>query len=169
MDEDLIYIDTRNADHRDRSRTLVPARAVTVQRDPHPRVQYSPPPPIVPTGFSAPGFPIHTSVSYPQPTIFGSTPIYSPGPIYGQPPFMNQLGSLFGGLNLGDVISLGLEAFAAFKGLPAAPTPTEDVATDIANNVTFIGALAREFKLDKQLELGGRIAGRLAGGMLGAR
>jgi hypothetical protein len=83
--------------------------------------------------------------------------------MYGQP-FMGQLGSLFGGLNLGQVVALAADAFAAFKALPTAPVPTGDVATDVANDVLYQSALARELKVEKQIEFGGRLAWGLLGG-----
>ncbi|HEU4731288.1 MAG TPA: hypothetical protein VFT22_25515 [Kofleriaceae bacterium] len=151
-------MDTRNAvvrgdrDHRvPLSGTIVPTRVV----QPGPtgtRVAYAPPP----------------SVMYPPqfaPNWLGPAQMYAQGPIYAQPPLFGQLGSLFGGLNLGQVVALAADAFAAFKSLPAAPAPTGDVGTDIANDVLYQCALARELKLEKQIEFGGR----LAWGLLGAR
>jgi hypothetical protein len=61
-------------------------------------------------------------------------------------------------------VALAADAFAAFKALPTAPTPTGDVATDVANDVLYQSALARELKVEKQIEFGGRLAWGLLGG-----
>jgi hypothetical protein len=155
MDEDIYYVE-RNADTRDH-RVIRPG---TIVRAPHApttsRVGYAPP-------YSPP-----PAVMYPPqyaPQWFGSAPMYPQGPTYGQPPFLGQLGTLFGGLTLGQVVALAADAFAAFKSLPTAPVPTGDVATDVANDVLYQSALARELKVEKQIEFGGR----LAWGLLGAR
>lgn len=163
MDEEIYYVDTRNADPRDhrvgvgiRPGSMVPARTVTLTpASTASRVAYAPPPMAYPQG-------------YPPAPFFGPAPMYSPGPIYGQPPYAGQLGSLFGGLNLGDVVKLAADAFAAFKSLPAQPAPTGDVATDVANEVVYTAALAKDATTRKQIEFGGEIAGRLGRGLLGA-
>jgi len=166
MDEDLYFVDTRNADPRDhrviRPGSIVPARAVTVAPVSS-RVAYAPPPATVyPSTASYP--------QYPQAPFFGASPVYAPGPVYGQPWMggMGGLGSLFGGLNLGDVVKLAADAFAAFKSLPAAPVPTGDVATDVANTDVHIAALAKDAQTRKQIEFAGEIAGRFGRGYLGA-
>jgi hypothetical protein len=161
MDEDIYYVDTRNADPRDhrviRPGAIVPARAVALTpTSTSSRVAYAPPA-YVPPAYASPA-----SAMYP-PQFFGAAPVYSTGPMYGQP-FMGQLGSLFGGLNLGQVVALAADAFAAFKALPTAPVPTGDVATDVANDVLYQSALARELKVEKQIEFGGRLAWGLLGG-----
>ena len=155
MDEDVYFVDTRNADHR------VPARATVVRAPMAPpaatatRVTYVPPPQAVmyPAQYAPPA----------AAPWSGSGAMYSPGPIYGQPPWGNQLGGLFGGLGLGDLIKLGADAFAAFKSLPAAPAPTGDVPTDVANNVVYLTALAKDATDRKKFEYGGELASMLAG------
>jgi hypothetical protein len=161
MDEDIYYVDTRNADVRDhrvlRPGAIVPTRAVALTpTSTSSRVGYAPP------NYLPPVYPGSGSALYPS-QVFGPGPVYSQGPIYGQP-FMGQLGSLFGGLNLGQVVALAADAFAAFKALPAAPAPTGDAATDVANEVLYQSALARELKVEKQIEFGGRLAWGLLGG-----
>jgi hypothetical protein len=162
MDEDVYFVDARNADPRDhrviRPGPVIPGRAVAMTPT-STRVAYTPP--YVPP--QAVMYPPQYPAQYPA-QFFGPAPAYSQGPIYGQP-FMGQLGSLFGGLNLGQVVALAADAFAAFKTLPTAPAPTGDVATDVANDVLYQSALARELKVEKQIEFGGR----LAWGLLGAR
>jgi len=161
MDEDVYFVDTRNADHR------VPVRPGTVVRAPiappaatATRVTYSPPPQ------QAMIYPTQVGTQF-APQWFGPGPAYSPGPVYGQPPWTNQLGGLLGGMGLGDIIKLAADAFAAFKALPAAPVPTGDVSTDVANNVVYITALAKDASDRKKLEFGGELAGELAGGLSG--
>ena len=158
MDEDIYYVDTRNSDHRvgmgHRPGPIVPARTVTLTPASS-RVAYAP------VGYPPGG--------YPQ-QVFGPAVGYAQGPGYGQPygygqPFMGQLGALFGGLTIGDLANLVAQGFAAFKSLPVQPAPTGDVGTDLANDVLYQAALARELKLEKQIEFGGRVVG----GLLGAR
>src|SRR5262249_55666439 len=137
-----------------------PVRATTVIRPrpaemATPRVTYSPPPQTL-------IYPAQYGTQF-APSWWGQGPMYSPGPIYGQPPWTNQLGGLFGGLGLGDIIKLGADAFAAFKSLPAAPAPTGDVATDVANNVVYLTALAKDATDRKKFEYAGELAGGLAG------
>jgi hypothetical protein len=161
MDEDLYFVDTRNADHRViRPAPIVPARTVAVTPAPT-RVAYAPPPATVyPATASYPQ-------AYSQASFFGTPPVYAPGPVYGQP-WMGGLGGLFGGLNLGDVVKLAADAFAAFKSLPAAPAPTGDVATDVANMDVHMTALAKDAQTRKQIEYAGEIAGRFGRGFSGA-
>lgn len=157
MDQDLYFVDTRNADSRDHRvpvTTTVVRPAPTVLTPTATRVAYAPPP--------------QQAVMYPPqygtqfaPQWFGPAPVYSPGPVGA--PWMTQLGGMFGGLGLGDVIKLAADAFAAFKSLPAAPAPTGDVATDVANNVVYITALAKDATDRKKLEFGGELAGGLTG------
>lgn len=155
MDEDVYFV-SRNADHR------VPARTTTVVRPaPQPaelatRVTYSPPPAAAPVIYPA-------QYGTPFAPPWGPGPTYSQGPIYGQPPWTSQLGGMFGGLGLGDIIKLAADAFAAFKSLPAAPAPTGDVATDVANNVVYMTALAKDATDRMKFEFGGELAGGLAG------
>lgn len=166
MDEEIYYVDTRNADPRDhrvgtgfRPGPLLPARTVTLTPASTSRVAYPPA-----------GYPPVGPMAYPQPQVYGPAPVYAPGPAYGYhhgygQPFMGQLGAMFGGLTLGDLACMVAQGFAAFKSLPAQPSPTGDVGTDLANDVLYQAALARELKLEKQIEFGGRVVG----GLLGAR
>lgn len=175
MDEDVYFVDTRNAgDHR------LPVRPPTVVRAPvasvvptGTRVTYSPPPQqamIYPAQYGTSFAPSFGPQVAPQ-FWGGGTPVYSAPPIFGQPGWMNQLGGLFGGLGLGDLIKLGAEAFAAFKSLPAAPAPTGDVGTDVANNVVYLTALAKDAtdrrKFDYIGELATGLAGRVGWGLGG--
>jgi hypothetical protein len=156
MDEDVYFVDTRNADR------LI--RPTTVVRTPHPvvatpaasatRVTYSPPPQAV-------VYPAQYGNQF-APQWSGSA-MYAPGPTYAQPPWASQLGGLFGGLALGDIIKLAADAFAAFKALPTAPTPTNDVGTDVVNAVTYLSVLAKDAADRKKVEFGGELAGGLTG------
>jgi len=166
MDEDLYFIDTRNADPREhrvvRPGTIVPARPVAVTPvATAPRFTYAAPPAY--TTAPTVAFP----PAYPQASFFGAAPVYSQPP-WMTNPWMGQLGALFGGLNLGDVVKLAADAFAAFKSLPAAPAPTGDVATDVANMDVHLTALAKDAQTRKQIEYAGTIAGRFGRGFLGA-
>jgi hypothetical protein len=161
MDEELYFIDTRNADPRDhrvvRPGTIVPARPVAVAPVTTPRFTYA-----APTTYAtapAMAFP----PSYAQASFFGAPPVYAQPP-WMTNPWMGQLGQLFGGLNLGDVVKLAADGFAAFKSLPAAPVPTGDPATDIANVDVHLTALAKDAQTRKQIEFAGTIAGRFGRG-----
>jgi hypothetical protein len=156
MDEEVYFVDTRNADARiHRPATVIRTPAAPRPAEMATRVTYSPPPPSV-------VYPAQFGTQFaPQWAAPGS--MYAPAPIYAQPPWMNQLGGLFGGLALGDIIKLAADAFAAFKSLPTAPTPTSDVGTDVANAVVYLTALAKDATDRKKFEFGGELAGGLAG------
>ena len=76
---------------------------------------------------------------------------------------MNQLGGFLGGMGLGDIVTLAADAFAAFKSLPTPPVPTSDVGTDVANNVVYLTALAKDASDRKKLEYAGELASGLVG------
>jgi hypothetical protein len=170
MEDELYFVDTRNADARDhrvvRPGTIVPARTVAVTPvAAAPRVTYAAPP----TYTAAPA--VAYPPSYPAASLYGPAPMYATGPAYANPwghPWTGQLGALFGGLNVGDLVKLAADAFAAFKSLPAAPAPTGDVGTDVANLDVHLTALAKDAQTRKQIEYAGTIAGRFGRGFLGA-
>jgi hypothetical protein len=156
MDEnaDIYYVDTRNADPRDhrvgivaRPGAALPARAVMVPPAGAPRVTYAGP----------------TSMTYPAASVYPQPPVYAQPPFYGQPPFTTTLGALFGGINIGQVIDLVGQGFAALKALPAAPASTGDVTTDVANLALYQRALAEHGKLDEQIRTGVHIVAKLLG------
>jgi hypothetical protein len=175
MDEaDIYYVDTRNADVRDlrvRPGTITPARAVvlpgTTTRE---RLTYAPPPPAWPPGaypnamFYPNSFWNAQNAMYAHPPVYAQPPMYGQPPVYGQPPFLGTLGALFGGVNIGQVIDLVGQGFAALKALPPAPSSTGDVATDIANLTLYQRALAEHGKLDEQIRTGVHIVAKLLGG-----
>ena len=171
MDEEMYFIDTRNADRIIRPTAIVPTRTVIGPASGGTRVYAGPaytPAAMTVAAPPAMTYPTTYPAGYPASPIYGpAAPVYSPGPIYGQPPFGGGFGGLFGGLNLGDVVKLAADAFAAFKSLPAQPVPTGDVATDVANGVVYTAALAKDATTRKQIEFGGEIAGRLGRGLMG--
>ena len=149
-DADIYYVDTRNSDHRvhgARPGTVTHTRAIAVPPGGTPRVIYAGP----------------TSMAYPNAPFYGQPPVYSQPPVYGQPPFMGTLGALFGGINIGQVIDLVGQGFAALKALPAAPSSTGDVTTDVANLTLYQRALAEHGKLDEQIRTGVHIVAKLLG------
>jgi hypothetical protein len=171
MDEDVYFVETRNADN---PRII---RPTTVVRERPPRVVAGPAASATPVMYSPPPaqtviYPAQPGPQY-APTWSAPSPMYAPGPIYAQPPWWNQLGGLFGAFGIGDLIKLGADAFAAFKSLPAAPVPTSDVATDVANSVVYMSALAKDATDRKKFEFAGELACGLTGrhgyGGFGAR
>ena len=150
---DVYYVDTRNADHRvNVVRPAPPARAIVVPPTPS-RVGWAQPATVYP----------NATTLYGQPTAYAQAPIYAQPPVYGQPPFLGMLGTLFGGINIGQVIDLVGQGFAALKALPTAPTSTGDVATDVANLTLYQRALAEHGKLDEQIRTGVHIVAKLLG------
>src|SRR4051812_48191 len=167
---DIYYVDTRNAprpgiDHRPgiaTSSSSAPARTMVVPTSAQ-RVTYAPgPAPGVMV--SAPGYPTSNMGFAPNPYYgYGQGPVYMQPPAYGQPPFLGTLGALFGGINIGQVIDLVGQGFASLKALPAAPSSTGDVATDVANMTLYQRALAEHGKLDEQIRTGVHIVAKLLG------
>ena len=172
---DIYYVDTRNApiparDHRPviaAPSAAAPGRTVVVPTSTQ-RVTYSPgPAPGVmvsnPT-WMPPSYPTSNMGFAPNPYYgYGQGPAYFQPPIYGQPPFLGTLGALFGGINIGQVLDLVGQGFAALKSLPAAPSSTGDVATDVANMTLYQRALAEHGKLDERIRTGVHIVAKLLG------
>ncbi len=90
---------------------------------------------------------------YVQPTQYGQPVVYA------QP--ASPLTALFGNMSAAQVIALAAEALAAFRSLPAAPVATKDIATDVANGITYDTALAQHAKTDEQIRTIGHLVGRL--------
>lgn len=158
MDEaEIYYVDTRNADPRDHRVNVVrpgtPTRAVVMPAATTSRVGWAQPATIYPS----------TTTAYGQPMPYAQAPIYAQPPVYGQPPFLGTLGALFGGINIGQVIDLVGQGFAALKALPSAPSSTGDVGTDVANLTLYQRALAEHAKLDEQIRTGVHIVAKLLG------
>lgn len=180
MEEEVYYVDTRNAPVRDHRPVLNPASSPTPARVVVPSSQrfwYVPGPGTTPTAtvtpptYSTP--PVYpTPPSYPAPNMgfapnpyygYGQGPAYFQPPTYGQPPFLGTLGALFGGINIGQVLDLVGQGFAALKSLPAAPSATGEVSTDVANMTLYQRALAEHGKLDEQIRTGVHIVAKLLG------
>lgn len=64
---------------------------------------------------------------------------------------MPQPQTYFGGLSLGEIISMAAQALAALQPLPAAPVATKEVETDVGNLVLYQTAIAQHAKRDEQL------------------
>jgi hypothetical protein len=176
---DIYYVDTRNAPVRDHRPGITsaspptPARAVMVPTGSQ-RVTYSPGPGpgwvtsnptwTPPTYSPPPSYPAPNMGFSPNPYYgYGQGPVYMQPPVYGQSPSLGMLGALFGGINIGQVIDLVGQGFAALKALPAAPSSTGDVATDVANMTLYQRALAEHGKLDEQIRTGVHIVAKLLG------
>jgi hypothetical protein len=88
-------------------------------------------------------------------------PVYTPPGYWNQGATPSLLGSLFGGMHAGQVISLVADALAAFRSLPAAPAPTAELTTDVANSVIYDKALAQHAKTDEQIRTIGHLVAKL--------
>ena len=166
-DGDVLYVE-RNADHR------VPARWRPVTVASGSRV-YNP----APTSYPSPAQVYPAVPSYPAPQTYAAPQVYpqnallGQNPIYAQPPYWGSpwggnignttLGQLFGGVNIGQLVDLVGQGFAAIRSLPAAPTSTGEIVTDVANLTTYQQALAEHGKLDEQIRTGVHIIAKLLG------
>jgi hypothetical protein len=92
-------------------------------------------------------------------------------PVYAQPPAwgwgqQGTLGGLFSGLNnvnIGSLVDLIGQGFAAVRSLPTPPTSSGDGGTDIANLTLYQQALAEHGKSDEQIRTAVHIIGKLLG------
>jgi hypothetical protein len=157
-----VYFVERNAvnDHR-----VIRPGVVTSSRTP----AYVPPA-AIPTG---------TRVTYGGPASFAGPAQWGPQgffsgnqPVYMQPPawgWGNQpgtLGSLFGGLNsvnIGMLVDLIGQGFAAVRSLPTPPTSSGDGSTDVANLTLYQTALAEHAQTDERIRTAVHIIGKLLG------
>ena len=110
---DVYYVDTRNADPRDR-RT---GSSTTVR----------------PTG--RPVTTIYAPGSGGRPM-----PYAQQAPIYYQAPQPSATAALFGKLTTGQVVDMVAQLFAMLQTLPSAPVATRDAGTDVANLMTLCRA-----------------------------
>jgi len=160
---DIYYVDTRNADPRDHRVNVVrpgtSTPAIVMPAATTSRVGWAQPATIYPTTTTAYGQPM----PYAQAPIYAQPPVYMQPPVYGQPPFLGTLGALFGGINIGQVIDLVGQGFAALRSLPAAPTSTGDACTDVANLTLYQRSLAEYAKFDEQIRTGVHIVAKLLG------
>ncbi len=166
---DVYFVDTRNADPRDHR---VPTPVVASRQ-----------PPYVPPAGSRVGWaqpatatyagPAYTQPSYAGPMTFVPHGVWgSPNPVYMQPPAWGwgqqpgTLGSLFGGLNgvnIGTLVDLIGQGFAAIRSLPTPPTASGESGTDVANLTLYQTALAEHGKTDEQIRTAVHIIGKLLG------
>ncbi|HEY1817404.1 MAG TPA: hypothetical protein VGL61_09605 [Kofleriaceae bacterium] len=155
MDEDIYYVDTRNAEPIVVSRTYgpgqvpggVPGRVIGVTRSPR-----------VVTPVATPGGRYGSMYGNPY-AGSAMTPYGSP---YGAP-IGASLGGLFGGMTGGQLVDLVAQIFAAVMPLPTAPTATSDPATDVPNMILFTNALAQYAKRDEQIRTLGSLVTKLLG------
>jgi hypothetical protein len=132
-------------------------------------------PAYVPPAFNSTG----TRVTYGGPASFAGPAQWNPQgfwpgnqPVYNQPPAWGwgqqpgTLGSLFGGLNgvnIGTLVDLIGQGFAAVRALPTPPTASGDSGTDIANMTLYQTALAEHAQTDERIRTAVHILGKLLG------
>ena len=178
-DADVYFVDTRNAvnDHR----APVPGRtAVITPRQPTyvPPVssgtrvvgwsgpaQYAGPASYAGPAYMQPPMPYAPMAYGPQGFFGGGQPGYLQPPAWGwgQP---GTLGGLFSGMssvNIGSLVDLIGQGFAAIRSLPTPPTSSGDGSTDIANLTLYQQALAEHGKTDEQIRTAVHIIGKLLG------
>jgi hypothetical protein len=130
-----------------------------------PQMQYGYPP--ANPQYAAP-YPQPYAAPYPQPYSYPSYSAPYAGP-YGAPspyptgPAPTGLQALFANASLGEFIELGTDGFAALQNLPAVPTATDDVATNLQNILIFQAALADHVKKNERVRALGRLVGKLLG------
>jgi hypothetical protein len=76
------------------------------------------------------------------------------------------LGQLFGGLNsvnIGMLVDLIGQGFAAVRALPTPPTTSGDGSTDVANLTLYQQALAEHAQTDERIRTAVHILGKLLG------
>jgi hypothetical protein len=163
---DVYFLDTRNATVRD-VRTNRPTAMIA------PRPVYIPPHPV--SGTRVPLAP-NASATYAGPAYMAPPSYYPPGfvgggqPTYFQPPYgwgqPGTLGGLFAGLNgvnLGSLVDMIGQGFAAIRSLPTPPTASGDSGIDVANLALYQQALAEHGKTDEQIRTAVHIIGKLLG------
>ena len=175
MDDDRnadVYFVERNAsavnDHRAvrptfassaRSPAYVPAAVAAA-----PRVTYA-----GPASMFAPQYAPQYAAQYAPP--FASQGFWGGNqPVYAQPPAgwgqQSTLGGLFSGLNnvnIGTLIDLIGQGFAAVRSLPTPPTSSGEGGIDVANLALYQQALAEHGKTDEQIRTAVHIIGKLLG------
>ena len=101
----------------------------------------------------------------PQAFWGGNQPVYMQPPAWGwgQP---GTLGGLFAGLNginIGSLVDLAGQGFAAIRALPTPPTASGDGGTDVANLTLYQQALAEHAQTDERIRTAVHIIGKLLG------
>ena len=119
-----------------------------------------------PATYAGPAMLAPSGAMYPQGYYANQQPSYLPPPPnwgWGQP---GTLGGLFGGLNglnIGTLIDLVGQGFAAVRSLPTPPTASGDGTTDTANLILYQQALAQHGKTDEQIRTAVHVIGKLLG------
>ena len=153
---DIYYVDTRNADPR-ATVTAGRPQVVVAARQP----AYQPAAPRV--TYAGPAYNTATAPFFPQ--GWGSQqPVYMQPPVWGgQPSLGSLLGGGLNGVNIGSLIDLIGQGFAAIRSLPTAPTSSGDSGTDVANLTLYQQALAEHGKTDEQIRTAVHIIAKLLG------
>ncbi|TMQ05233.1 MAG: hypothetical protein E6J90_49600 [Deltaproteobacteria bacterium] len=102
----------------------------------------------------------------PQGFFAGNQPVYAQPPAWGWGQQPGTLGSLFGGLNavnIGMLVDLIGQGFAAVRSLPTPPTTSGDGSTDVANLTLYQTALAEHAQTDERIRTAVHIIGKLLG------
>jgi hypothetical protein len=102
----------------------------------------------------------------PQGFWSGNQPVYMQPPGWGWGNQPGTLGSLFGGLNsvnIGMLVDLVGQGFAAVRSLPTPPTSSGDGSTDVANLTLYQTALAEHAQTDERIRTAVHILGKLLG------
>ncbi|CAN5398662.1 hypothetical protein BH11MYX1_BH11MYX1_15960 [soil metagenome] len=139
-DDDVIYVDTRNADSRDHrtGNTSNGSRGPTTR----------------------PMTTVYVPGSSRSPVYAQQAPMYCPPPYTEQP---SVAATLFGKLTTGQVVDMVAQLFAMLQTLPSAPVATRDAGTDVANLIMYQGALAQHAKRDEQVRTLGGLVGKVMG------
>ncbi|MFT3697696.1 MAG: hypothetical protein QM831_31445 [Kofleriaceae bacterium] len=144
MDEDIYFIDTRNADSRDH-RTPATGPIVSGRR------------PVTAVSVPGQGHRVYTTQQMP---MYYAQPY--PNAQYMYPPG-SGMSNFFGRVTAGQMVDLVAQIFAALLPLPSAPSTTSDVSTDMQNLVTYNAAIASYAKRDEQIRTLGNIVTKLVG------
>ena len=126
--------------------------------------------------------PMGTRLTYGGPASFAGPAQFAPQgfgpqgfwagnqPVYMQPPWgwgqPGTLGGLFAGLNginIGSLVDLAGQGFAAIRSLPTPPTASGDGGTDVANLTLYQQALAEHAQTDERIRTAVHIIGKLLG------
>ena len=178
MEDADVYFVNRNADPRDHRASVGPNSIWT-------RPGYVPPPssgsrtvgwatPATTATYAGPAtYAAPAYVQPPAPMSYAPQGLWGGGqPVYMQPPAWGwggqpgTLGGLFAGLNginLGSLVDLVGQGFAAIRSLPTPPTSSGDSGTDVANLTLYQQALAEHGKTDEQIRTAVQIIAKLLG------
>ena len=156
---DGYFVDSRNAGSDQRVRPTI----VTSSRQP----AYSPPAPMgTRVTYGGPATFAGPAQFAPQGAWAGNQPVYVQPPAWGWGQQQGTLGSLFGGLNavnIGTLVDLIGQGFAAVRALPTPPTASGDGGTAVANLTLYQTALAEHAQTDERIRTAVHIIGKLLG------